>query len=60
MAKTVSARKKKPKNRDAAIFVRLTPDEHTHVKEKALSKGLGISAWVRMVLIEHLQNGPQK
>jgi len=39
-------------NRTAMIMVRLKPDERSKIEAVAKSKGLGVSAWLRMIALE--------
>jgi hypothetical protein len=43
--------KAKRTNRTKMILVRLTPDERTRMNAAAKTKGLGISAWLRMIAL---------
>ena len=52
----MKAKKKKSKrtNRTAMILVRLTPNERSRMTSAAKAKGLGISAWLRMIALGFL------
>lgn len=54
-AKTKRTRKPKRANRTAMVLVRLTPDERTRMTAEAKVKGLGISAWLRMIALDVLE-----
>ncbi len=45
---------KKSANRSEMVLVRLQPAERKLVADAAKTKGLGLSAFVRMVVLEHL------
>ena len=45
-------KKTKRSNRTAMVLVRLNPDERSKMESAAKTKGLGISAWLRMVALE--------
>lgn len=46
-----SKRKPRRTNRTAMILVRLKPDERKRIEAAAKTKGLGISAWLRMIAL---------
>lgn len=47
--------KTKKKKKNAVLYVRLTTDEHARIVDAARAKGLTASAYVRMLLMEHLR-----
>ena len=49
--------KAKPKriNRTEKVLLRLKPDERAQMEAEAKARGLGISAWIRMTVLEALK-----
>lgn len=55
MAKTAKRTKHaKPENRDAVVYVRLPNEDRERIAAAAAERGLNVSTYVRMVLVERL------
>lgn len=63
MVKKQDARKRaKPPsgNRDAVVYVRLPNEDRDRIAKAAAEKGLNVSTYVRMVLVERLASKKDK
>lgn len=50
------SRKEKPSLRTSIMVVRLTEDERVRFEDDADKKGLQLSSWARMLLLERLKH----
>jgi predicted DNA binding CopG/RHH family protein len=54
------AKKRSTRKRDAVVYVRLPNEDRDRIAEAAAEKGLNVSTYVRMVLVERLASAKDK